>query len=139
MVVQRQLRISAVAESLPDVMAFFHDFWSTTALPDASAFPFELAVEELFLNVASHGATAAARAPEVVITLQYDGADAVLTIEDDGRAFDPLSLPEPDTAAAVPDRAVGGLGVFLVRKLMDTVTYEHTGTHNRLSLRKVIP
>lgn len=120
-------------------MEFLHGFWATTALSAEAAFPFELALEEVFLNVASHGAGDLSRTPEVVVTLQQDGRLMSLTVEDDGAAFDPLSLPEPDTAATLADRPVGGLGVFLVRKLMDEVSYEHSGTHNRLTMRKAIP
>jgi serine/threonine-protein kinase RsbW len=128
----------AVAESLPQAMAFLHAAWAEAALPEEAAFPFELALEEVFLNVASHGARDAGHPPEVCITLHRSGSALELVVEDDGTAFDPLTLPDPDTGAALQERPIGGLGVFLVRKLMDDVTYAHTGTHNRLTMRKAI-
>ena len=55
------------------------------------------------------------------------------TVSDDGKPFDPLSLPEPDIHAPIEERKVGGLGIHLLRKLMDTVEYRRTGERNELS------
>ena len=60
----------------------------------------------------------------------------MLTVEDDGPAFDPLSLPAPDLTASLEARRVGGLGVFLVRQVMDSVRYERRDTTNRLQMTK---
>jgi anti-sigma regulatory factor (Ser/Thr protein kinase) len=51
----------------------------------------------------------------------------MMTIEDDGPRFDPLSLPPPDVTAGLAERPVGGLGLFLVRQLMDVVSYDRVG------------
>jgi serine/threonine-protein kinase RsbW len=60
----------------------------------------------------------------------------ILTIEDDGPPFDPLSLPPPDVTASLEERRVGGLGVFLVRQMMDEVSYQRTGKRNQLRTSK---
>lgn len=59
-----------------------------------------------------------------------------ITLVDDGIAFDPLERADPDTAAALEDRPIGGLGIYLVKQLMDRVDYERVGRQNRLRLVK---
>jgi anti-sigma regulatory factor (Ser/Thr protein kinase) len=59
-----------------------------------------------------------------------------MTVEDDGPQFDPLSLPLPDVTAGLADRRVGGLGVFLVRKTMDSVSYARIAGRNQLRMSK---
>jgi len=61
-----------------------------------------------------------------------------LQIEDDGKAFDPTVLDEPDTEAAIEERDAGGLGIHFVRTLMDTVQYRRVGDRNRLTMTKKI-
>jgi anti-sigma regulatory factor (Ser/Thr protein kinase) len=57
-------------------------------------------------------------------------------IEDDGPSFDPLSLAAPDVTASLEERRVGGLGVYLVRQMMDAVCYQRVGARNQLSMTK---
>ena len=57
-------------------------------------------------------------------------------VSDDGPEFDPLAAAEPDTALGVEERPVGGLGIALVRRLMDAVEYERRGGRNRLLMRR---
>lgn len=126
------------AQQLPAAIAFLQGFWEEAALPAALGFTFELALEEVFLNVALHGADGGTP-PSVMLELATDGEEVVLVVADDARPFDPLSLATPDTTAALEDRAIGGLGVHLVRQMMDTVTYTHEAGHNRLRMTKQVP
>ena len=59
-----------------------------------------------------------------------------IEIADDGRAFDPLQAPAPDIGASLQDRAMGGLGIYLVRKTMDTVAYRRQDGRNVVTLTK---
>jgi anti-sigma regulatory factor (Ser/Thr protein kinase) len=65
-------------------------------------------------------------------------ADQILTVTviDDGRPFDPLALPPPDLSLDIKDRPIGGLGIFLLRKLADEIHYEWRDGRNRLTLEK---
>jgi serine/threonine-protein kinase RsbW len=120
---------------LQDAMAFLHGFWQTESLPDELLFPFELALEEVFMNVAMHGGGEQGPA---TVWLELECADGRLnlSLSDDGRAFDPLSLPTPDLNAPLEERPVGGLGVHLVREMMDGVSYSYRGGRNCLSMWK---
>jgi serine/threonine-protein kinase RsbW len=75
-------------------------------------------------------------APLVEVSLLRAPGSVTMTVEDDGPEFDPLSLPPPDVAASLAAREVGGLGVFLVRKLMDTVSYARIAGRNQLRMSK---
>jgi anti-sigma regulatory factor (Ser/Thr protein kinase) len=123
------------AGQLPDAIAFLQSFWEEAELPVALGFTFELALEEVFLNVALHGADSS-RVPSVELELAASDTEVVLVVADDARPFDPLSLATPDTSAALEDRTIGGLGVYLVRQMMDTVSYTYEAGHNRLRMTK---
>ena len=120
---------------LQDAMAFLHGFWQTESLPDELLFPFELALEEVFMNVAMHGGGEQGPATVWLELERVDGR-LNLSLSDDGRAFDPLSLPAPDLNAPLEERPVGGLGVHLVREMMDGVSYSYRGGRNCLSMWK---
>lgn len=107
-------------------------------MPLATAFPFEVALDEVCMNVIMHGTRAGESPPALSISLSYEGGEVTMVIEDDGVAFDPLVVAAPDIEAPLEEREIGGLGVFLVRELMDHVSYAHTGSHNRLTMRKAV-
>jgi len=73
---------------------------------------------------------------QVEVSLALTAAGLTLTVEDDGPGFDPLSLPSPNLSASVAERPVGGLGVFLVRRMMDTVSYARVAGRNQLRMSK---
>ena len=74
--------------------------------------------------------------PWVEVSLDLAEGGVTMTVEDDGPPFDPLTLPVPDVAAPLGERRVGGLGVYLVRHMMDVVTYARVGTRNQLRMTK---
>ena len=93
-----------------------------------------VAVDEIFSNIARYsGATAA--------TLGCSLADGRMTLRfsDNGRPYDPTGKPDPDTTLSAEERDVGGLGIFMVKKIMDEVTYEYVDGLNILTLVKALP
>lgn len=132
---EQRTSVAAQATHLRELTAFLQEFWSSASLPPAECLAFELALEEIFMNVVMHG-SAGADVPQVDVSLALTPAGLTLTVEDDGPGFDPLSLPPPDVTASVADRPVGGLGVFLVRTMMDTVSYARIAGRNQLRMSK---
>jgi len=130
--------VAAEAAHLAALTRFLQEFWSAGALPVEQAPAFELALEEVFMNVVLHGAPRAGATPRVEVSLSLVDRELTMTVEDDGPQFDPLALPPPKLTAKIAERPVGGLGVFLVRKMMDTVSYERVGARNRLRMTKDI-
>jgi serine/threonine-protein kinase RsbW len=130
------ITLAADAAQLPALQGWLQDCWHVHGLAPAESFAFELALEEVFMNVAMHGTPAGSVVPQVECRLAV-AADAIeLVVEDDGPAFDPLQQATPDLEAALEDRPVGGLGIHLLRQMMDEVAYLRAGQRNRLTMRK---
>jgi anti-sigma regulatory factor (Ser/Thr protein kinase) len=129
--------VSAQSANLGVLQAFLASFWDDAGLPAGGLFPFELALEEVFMNVVMHGQRADGPA-EVEVSIRRDEAVVTLVLRDNGPAFDPLGMATPDTDAPIENRPIGGLGVHLVRTLMDTVAYRRDGDRNELSMTKSV-
>ena len=131
----RRTAVSADAAQLTVLNQFLRDFGSAVALDAAEVRTFELVLEEIFMNIVMHGSQPGST-PLVEVSLQRVAESVTMIVEDDGPEFDPLSLPPPDVTASLADRPVGGLGVFLVRNMMDTVSYARIAGRNQLHMSK---
>ena len=130
-----ELKIEAKTERLPDVSGWLEEQLEKGNCPPKLMMKLELLVEELFVNIASY-----AYGPE--------GGDAVfqadfpreglfrLSIRDWGMPFDPLKKEDPDITLPAEKRDVGGLGVFLVKKLADRIDYAYTDGQNVVTIEK---
>lgn len=124
-------------EKLPEVLSFVEQQLETTGCPLKSRMQIAVAVEELFVNIASY---AYGEEPgDVVIRMETENnPDAVrITFIDNGKPYDPLSREDPDVTASAEDRPIGGLGVYMVKKTMDDVRYEYRDGQNMLTIRKM--
>jgi serine/threonine-protein kinase RsbW len=133
-VTEQRISVASDAAQLPVLTRFLGEFWKAAGLPPAESVKFELALEEVFMNVVMHGSPRAGTQVEVSVILCDDSL--TLMVENDGPAFDPLLLPAPNIAANLEERRVGGLGVFLVRQMMDAVSYQRVGARNQLRMTK---
>jgi serine/threonine-protein kinase RsbW len=127
--------VPAEASQLAVLNRFLREAWTAARLAPAGLPGFELALEEIFMNIVMHGARPGTTARvEVAVSV---GPEAVtMAVEDDGPPFDPLSLPPPDLTASLENRKIGGLGVYLVREVMDEVGYLRIAERNQLRMRK---
>ena len=132
---EQRTSVAAEAAHLQELRAFLQQFWSSASVPPAACLAFELALEEIFMNVVMHG-SAGGKLRQVQLSLALGPEGLTMTVEDDGPGFDPLSLPPPDVTASLAARPVGGLGVFLVRNVMDTVNYARVAGRNQLRMSK---
>ena len=135
--IEQRVSVASDAAQLPVLTRFLKEFWSAAGLPPAESARFELALEEVFMNVVMHGSAAPGTQVEVSVILRDGGL--TLMVENDGPAFDPLLLPAPDVAASLEERKVGGLGVYLVRQMMDVVCYQRVAARNQLRMTKRLP
>lgn len=106
-------------------------------IPEMVAFQINLALDEILTNVISYGYSDNNRHHIGVDFLCQDG-DLTIEIVDDGRPFDPFSAPAPDLDAPLEERRPGGLGIHLVKTVMDGVEYQRKSGRNHLTLRKRI-
>lgn len=112
-------------------------FGSLYGLPEKQIFQLNLALEELVTNSISYGFGDDLEHLIVIDCMVDDGRIKVVT-KDDGLPFNPLTMPEPETDLDIEDRPIGGLGIHLVRKMMDSVDYQRQGDFNLLTMIKKI-
>ncbi|MFZ4765784.1 MAG: ATP-binding protein, partial [Roseimicrobium sp.] len=97
-----------------------------------------LSLDELVTNIVTHALHLPPPPCEIVIRLSTQTDEVRAEVEDDGAAFNPLDLPVPNVHLPLQERTPGGLGIHLVRQLMDNVQYERIGQRNHLSLTKKV-
>lgn len=121
------------------ISAFADDFadWAgKLGVPERSVRAFQVVFDEMLTNALDYGLTDQSHA-ELEVELQASEGALDATITDNGRAFNPLSeAPLPDLDLSVDDRPIGGLGIHLVKSLMDRADYQRRRDRNVLSLHK---
>ncbi len=98
-------------------------------------FEINLALDELFTNIISYGFKDDEE-HVIKVTLTPDKEELCLCIEDDGMPFNPIDFETPDVSCSVEECKIGGLGIHIMKKLMDDVCYERCGEKNVLNLKK---
>jgi serine/threonine-protein kinase RsbW len=136
MEVRETLRVPGSSEGIRKAAEGFDSFWQSHGLPEGGGWPFQVALDEAMSNIVHHGLAGREGTAEIEIEFRLVGAEVEIVLADDAPPFNPLELTEPDTAQTLEDRPVGGLGVALVRKLMDVVEYERREGRNQLRLRR---
>ena len=127
------LQLDARPEELPRVAEAVEDTAERESWPAKLLFQVNLVLEELALNVMTHGRNGGARHLDVI--LRSDPNLITIELVDDGPRFDPLAeAPEFDPDQPIEERRIGGVGVHLVRTLVDEATYRHEDGKNRVTL-----
>lgn len=115
--------------------AAFAGFADAHGLPAAVRRSMSIVLDELLSNSITHG-LAGREGGEVTVAVELLPDRLHMTLTDNGRPFDPFGKVAPDTSLAVEERPIGGLGIHLVRRLVDEATYERRGEHNVVVLAK---
>ena len=131
----KELTIEARADNLDKVMDFVNEDLEQLNCPINLQSLIDIAVEEIFMNIVNY-----AYKPEVgnVVVCISAGKEITIRFEDTGKPYNPLDAADPDLYAPLKDRKPGGLGVYLVKKLMDKVVYMHVGNKNVFMMTKEI-
>jgi len=116
--------------------AFVDEELEKNDVPMKASIQLKVALEEIFVNVAHY----AYPNGDGDVTLELDITDGIVTLSfiDSGMPFDPLAKPDPDITLSAEERNIGGLGIFMVKKTMDDVTYRFENNQNILTLVKKI-
>ena len=110
------------------------DFAEHHGLPSELVFRLTLVLEEIITNVISYGYEDEME-HEISVRLSWEDPDLKIEVEDDGRPFNPLEAPPPDMVKPLAERPVGGLGIHLVREMMDKLEYRRENDKNLLVLK----
>ncbi len=110
-------------------------FCKAAGITEREQFQINLALDELFTNIISHGFKDEDE-HRVFITVDHRDGEVVLIVEDDGVPFNPLDLSDPDLKCALKEREVGGLGITLIKAFMDDIHYQRKADKNILTMKK---
>jgi len=131
-----ELDIEAVEENLDEVTAFVDEHLEKVGCPMKSMMQIDLAVEEVFVNIAKYAYAPDKGRAVVRVEVSNDPVQVRITFLDHGKPYDPLAKEDPDVTLSAEDRPVGGLGIFMVKQSMDDVKYEYKDGANILTLTK---
>ena len=135
--VQASLSARTHLSQLSRLSEFVAAFFTQNGLSAEVAADFELALEELFVNIVRYGHPKGGE-HEATVGLKLEGDTICLVLEDDGIPFNPLEAPLLDLNLPLAERGVGGLGIHLVKGVMDDFQYTRAANRNRLEIRKRI-
>ena len=132
----KELTLEATLDNLSEVLGFVDSFLEENYCSAKAQMQIDVAVEEIFVNIASYAYSPETGKATVRIEVSGDPLHVTITFIDRGVPYDPLAKADPDLSASAQERTVGGLGIFLTKKLMDDVVYEYRGGRNVLTLKK---
>ena len=134
---QLTLRVKNALTEIPAANEAASRWLQERNVPPAADYLANLAIEELVTNCIKYAYDDAK--PHIIeIELKLSAGELVLTVTDDGRPFNPLEAPKPDTSLPVEDLPIGGLGIHLLRKMSDRMEYVRLEQKNQLTLRKLL-
>ncbi len=131
------INISADVREIERLNKLVRQFGELHEVPSRSLYAVNLALDELVTNVILYGFENP-EGKDVMVKIVTGAGELVASVTDDGRSFNPLEAKAPDLNAPLEERDLGGLGIHLVRSLMDSVTYLRDGDKNVLTVRKRI-
>ena len=131
----KQLKVKADTAELDNVLSFADAILEELGCSVKAQMQIDIAIEEIFVNIA-HYAYPEAEGEAVISVDSGEGPSVTITFEDEGIPYDPLKNEDPDITLSAEDRPIGGLGIFMVKKSMDEVSYEYKDGKNRLTIKK---
>ena len=131
----KELSIDAKKENLDTVMDFICSVLEEGGCPIKLQTSICLSVEELFVNVAHYAYQKEAGKVTIRIEVNYK---ITIEFEDEGIPFNPLEKEDPDINAAAKDREIGGMGIFMVKQIMDSVEYKRESGKNIVVMSKAV-
>lgn len=129
------VQFSAKFEFLDEIREFVGDIARAGGFGDKDVYNIQLAADEAASNIIEHAYEGVKNGVLEISCGMRDGAITIIMV-DHGESFDPSAIPLPDLKADLSERKIGGLGIFLMRKLMDEVRYESKKTGNVLTMIK---
>ena len=133
----REITVRASPDQIDEVTAFVNEILSRAGCPEEIQAEIDVAVDELFGNIARYAYGPETGTATVRVETENIPRSLILTFMDCGVPFDPLAEQCPDThLLPARDRPIGGLGLFLVRRIMDEIAYRYEDGRNILTVRK---
>lgn len=133
-----KLVVPAEIDKLDDVIAFIDTSLEGHEYSDKTLMEIEIAVEEIFVNIASYAYPPGTGVVSVETDISGKPEKLIARFVDNGIKYDPLEKEDPDIGLSVEDTSIGGLGIFITKESMDDVVYEYKENKNILIITKVL-
>ena len=130
------LKIDAQVQKLDEVLGFVDGELEKAGASMKVQMQIDVAVEEIFVNIASYAYGESSGQAEISFDYREDDTTAVISFTDQGVEFNPLGKEDPDIGLSAEERQIGGLGIFIVKKSMDKVSYERRDNSNIFIIEK---
>ena len=132
----KELTITATVENIEAVTDFVNEQLEAYDCPMKAQMQIDIAIDELFGNIAHYAYNPDVGEATVKVEVIEDPMSVIITFIDNGVPYDPLKKADPDTSLSADEREIGGLGIFMVKKTMDEVSYEYKDGQNILKIKK---
>lgn len=134
----KELTINATVENIEKVTAFVDEQLEALGCPMKAQMQIDVAIDELFSNIAYYAYNPEVGPATVRVEVTQDPLAVVVSFIDNGKQYDPLAKDDPDVTLSAEERDIGGLGIYIVKKSMDEITYEYKDGQNILRIKKNI-
>ena len=134
----KELTVEAKIENIEAVTDFVNDQLEALDCPMKAQMQIDIAIDELFGNIAHYAYNPEIGKATVRVEVIEDPLAVTITFIDNGVPYDPLAKADPDTTLSAEEREIGGLGIYMVKKSMDDITYEYKDGQNILTIKKKI-
>lgn len=131
----KELILEAKTDNLPQVLEFVDGELERLNCPMKIQMQIDVAVEEIFVNISKYAYHPKSGEATIQVEVEEEPLMICLTFIDEGVPYDPLAKNDPDVTLSAEERQIGGLGVFIVKKSMDDVSYEYKDGKNILKLK----
>jgi len=132
----KELTIAATVENIETVTDFVNEQLEALDCPMKAQMQIDIAIDELFGNIAHYAYHPEVGNATVRVEVTEEPLAVIVTFIDKGMPYDPLRAAEPDITLSAEERNLGGLGIYMVKKSMDEITYEYKDGKNILSIKK---
>lgn len=126
----------AITDRTEDVISFVERILKTENWPLKMQLLICMVVEEIYVNIAKYAYSPKTGPASIQVEMEKDPPAVVITFTDRGIPYNPLAKPDPDVTLPAEMRQIGGLGIFMVKKSVDDITYERKDGQNILRIRK---
>ena len=132
----KEINLVAKVDNLDDVLAFVDAELQAMDCPMKTQMQIDVAVEEIYVNIASYAYEGKEGPSSIKIEKAADGSAVSITFTDEGIPYNPLEKEDPDVTLSAEERQIGGLGIYIVKKSMDATDYKRENNRNIFRIEK---
>ena len=134
----KAITVDATIQNVDTVTDFVNEVLESHDCSLRAQTQIDVAIDELFSNIARYAYPSGTGTATVQVRMEPEDGFVTITFLDRGIPYDPLQRDDPDVTLSAEERSIGGLGIYLVKKSMDAVTYSYENGQNILTIRKKI-